>query len=76
MGLIRRNKKGSDTILQNSEKWELINESGQSVRSDIDFTQMEVPKIAPENLQETAEEMGPNEGEIKVATKEEESTPK
>ncbi len=76
MGLIRRNKKGSDTILQNSEKWELINESGQSVRSDIDFTQMEVPKIAPENLQETADEMVPNEGDIKVSTKEEESTPK
>lgn len=74
MGLIRRNKKGSDTILQNSERWELINDSGQSVRSDIDFTQMEVPKIAPENLQETADEMVPNEGDIKVSTKEEEST--
>lgn len=76
MGLIRRNKKGSDTILQNSEKWELMNESGQSVRSDIDFTQFEVPKIAPENLQETADEVVPDEESIKASTIEEESTPK
>lgn len=76
MGLIRRNKKGSDTILQNSVKWELMNESGQSVRSDIDFTQFEVPKIAPENLQETADEVVPDEESIKASTIEEESTPK
>lgn len=76
MGLIRRNKKGSDTILQNSEKWELMNESGQYVRSEIDFTQFEVPKIAPENLQETADEVVPDEESIKASTIEEESTPK
>mgnify|MGYP002856436067 FL=1 len=60
MGLIRRNKKGSDTIVQNSNQWELMNESGQTVRSDIDFTQIEVPKIAQENLQETADEVVPD----------------
>lgn len=60
MGLIRRNKKGSDTIVQNSDKWELMNEGGQAVRADIDFTQLEVPKIAPENLKETADEVVPN----------------
>ena len=60
MGLIRRNKKGSDTIVQNSDKWELMNEEGQAVRADIDFTQLEVPKIAPENLKETADEVVPN----------------
>ena len=60
MGLIRRNKKGSDTIVQNSDRWELMNEEGQAVRADIDFTQLEVPKIAPENLKETADEVVPN----------------
>ena len=67
MGLIRRNKKGSDTIVQNSNQWELMNESGQTVRSDIDFTQLVVPKIAPENLQETADEVVPDKEEIKAS---------
>ena len=60
MGLIRRNKKGSDTIVQNSDRWELMNDGGQAVRADIDFTQLEVPKIAPENLKETADEVVPH----------------
>lgn len=67
MGLIRRNKKGSDTILQNSDKWELMSDSGQVVRSDIDFTQMEVPKIASENLQETADEVVTNFDDSKAS---------
>ena len=75
MGIIRRNKKGSDTILQNSDKWELMNESGQTVRSDIDFTKMEVPKIAHENLQETADDIVPDQGDTTPSTPVEE-TPK
>lgn len=75
MGIFRRNKKGSDTILQNSDKWELMNESGQTVRSDIDFTKMEVPKIAHENLQETADNMVPDQGDTTPSTPVEE-TPK
>lgn len=66
MGIIRRNKKGSDTIVQNSNQWELMNESGQTVRSDIDFTQLVMPKIAQENLQETADEVVPDIDDTKA----------
>lgn len=55
MGLIRRNKKGSDTIVQNSQQWEFVNDGTQVSRSDIDFTQLNIPQIAPENLQENAD---------------------
>ena len=55
MAISRRFKKGSDTLLQNSDKqWELIGESTPTVHSQYDFTQMEVPKIPVENLQEQA----------------------
>ena len=53
MAISRRFKKGSDSILQTTDKqWSIINEGTQSVRSDYDFTQMEIPKIPIENLQE------------------------
>ncbi len=54
MAINRRFKKGSDSILQNSDKWNLIDESTQSVRSEYDFTQMEIPKLQAEDLQEEA----------------------
>ena len=55
MGITRRFKKGSDSLLQNSDKqWELIGESTPTVRSQYDFTQMEIPKVPVENLQEQA----------------------
>ena len=54
MSINRRFKKGSDSILQNSDKWNLIDESTQSVRSEYDFTQMEIPKLQAEDLQEEA----------------------
>lgn len=42
-------------MLQNSDKqWELICESTPTVRSQYDFTQMEIPKVPVENLQEQA----------------------
>ena len=42
-------------MLQNSDKqWELIGESTPTVRSQYDFTQMEIPKVPVENLQEQA----------------------
>lgn len=75
MGLIRRNKKGSDTIVQNSNQWELLDKSGQTVRSDIDFTKIDVPQIAPETLQETADEVVPNDEPTTVPTPED-NTPK
>jgi lipopolysaccharide export system permease protein len=53
MALTRRFKKGSDSILQNSDKqWSLVGESTQSVRSDYDFTQIEIQKLQAEDLQE------------------------
>lgn len=53
MAVRRRFKKGSDSILQNAgSQWEFIGEGTQDVRSQYDFTQMEIPKIAPQNLQE------------------------
>ena len=56
MGITRRFKKGSDSLLQNSDKqWQLMGESTQAVRSDYDFTQLEIPKIKAENLQEQPE---------------------
>ncbi len=54
MGITRRFKKGSDSILQNSDKqWEMVNEGTSSVRSDYDFTQIEIPKVDSQNLQES-----------------------
>ena len=49
MGLIRRNKKGSDSIIQNSQQWDLLEEGTQSVRSEYDFSQFKIPQ-APEQL--------------------------
>lgn len=67
MGLIRRYNKGSDSIVQNSKsQWELIDESAQASRSDYDFTQQEIPKIAHENLQETSDLVVPLESEEPV----------
>lgn len=60
MGLIRRNKKGSDSIIQNSDKWEILDDGTQATRSDIDFTQIEIPQDSPKNLQEVASEVVPN----------------
>jgi len=55
MALQRRFKKGSDSIVQNADsQWEFVDKSAQQVRSEYDFTQMEIPKIASENLQEDA----------------------
>ncbi len=54
MGITRRFKKGSDSIVQNgNDQWEMINEGTNAVRSDYDFTQMEIPKAAPQVLQES-----------------------
>lgn len=56
MGITRRFKKGSDSLLQNNDKqWELINEGTSSVRSDYDFTQMVIPKLQAEDFRETAD---------------------
>lgn len=64
MGLVRRYKKGSDSIVQNSKsQWELMDESAQASRSEYDFTQFEIPQVAPENLQETSELVVPLESE-------------
>ena len=60
MGLIRRNKKGSDSIIQNSDKWEIFDDGTQATRSDIDFTQIEIPQDSPKNLQEVASEVVPD----------------
>ena len=60
MGLIRRNKKGSDSIIQNSDKWEILDDGTQATRSDIDFTQIEIPQDSPKNLQEVASEVVPD----------------
>lgn len=60
MGLIRRNKKGSDSIIQNSDKWEILDDDTQATRSDIDFTQIEIPQDSPKNLQEVASEVVPD----------------
>ena len=49
MGIIRRNKKGSDSIIQNSQKWNLFEEGTQSVRSEYDFSQFQIQQ-APEQL--------------------------
>jgi len=54
MGLIRRNKKGSDSIVQSRQQWEFVDDGTQVSRDDIDFTQLDVQQIAPENLQEDA----------------------
>ncbi len=60
MGITRRFKKGSDSLLQNNDKqWELINEGTSSVRSDYDFTQMVIPKLQAEDFQETADLIPP-----------------
>ena len=54
MGITRRFKKGSDSLLQNNDKqWELINEGTSSVRSDYDFTQMVIPQTPAEDLQQS-----------------------
>ena len=80
MGLIRRNKKGSDSIVQNSNQWEILNNEGdQSVRSDIDFTQIKVPQLSPIDMQETASEVVPDNEETQKPTtvdKEEKKTRK
>ena len=69
MSLIRRNKKGSDSIVQNSNQWEILNSEGeQVVRSDIDFTQIKVPQLAPEEMQETATEVVPSQEEPQPST--------
>ena len=60
MGLIRRNKKGSDSIIQNSDKWEILDDGTQATRSDIDFTQIEIPQDSSKNLQEVASEVVPD----------------
>ncbi len=60
MGLIRRNKKGSDSIIQNSDKWEILDDGTQATRSDIDFTQIEIPQDSPKNLQEVASDVVPD----------------
>lgn len=61
MGITRRFKKGSDSILLNSDKqWSLVEEGTQTVRSDYDFTQLEIAKIKAENLQETADLVVPD----------------
>ena len=57
MGLIRRNKKGSDSIVQNSQQWLFENDGTQAIRSDYDFTQMVIPPIPQENLQESDTEV-------------------
>lgn len=57
MGLIRRNKKGSDSIVQNSQQWLFENDGTQASRSDYDFTQMVIPPIPQENLQESDTEV-------------------
>ena len=49
MGIIRRNTKGSDSIIQNSQKWNLLEEGTQSVRSEYDFSQFQIQQ-APEQL--------------------------
>lgn len=62
MAITRRFKKGSDSILRNSDKpWSMVDEGTQSVRSDYDFTQLEIPKIKAENLQETVDLVVPPE---------------
>ena len=50
MGLIRRNKKGSDSIIQNTDKWEMVNEGVNSTRSDIDFTKIDIPQADSHNM--------------------------
>ncbi len=52
MALTRRFKKGSDSILQNSKQWGLVEESTNDVRSEYDFTQMVIPQAPVENLQQ------------------------
>lgn len=62
MAITRRFKKGSDSILRNSDKpWSMVDEGTQAVRSDYDFTQLEIPKIKAENLQETVDLVAPPE---------------
>ncbi len=62
MAITRRFKKGSDSILRNSDKpWSMVDEGTQAVRSDYDFTQLEIPKIKAENLQETVDLVVPPE---------------
>ena len=59
MALLRRFKKGSDSIVQDASKdWELINEGANGASSDIDFTKLEIPKVDPHNLQEEATATG------------------
>lgn len=61
MALTRRFKRGSDSLLQNSNKnWELVDENTGEVRSQYDFTQFEVPQVAPQNLQEEASQIVPD----------------
>lgn len=61
MALTRRFKKGSDSLLQNSDKnWEFVEESAGEVRSQYDFTQIEIPQVAPQNLQEEATQIVPD----------------
>lgn len=57
MGVIRKNKKGSDSIVQNSQQWTFENDGTQASRSDYDFTQMVIPPIPQENLQESDTEV-------------------
>ncbi len=53
MALTRRFKKGSDSILQNSKQWGLVEESTNDVRSEYDFTQMVIPQAPAEDLQQS-----------------------
>ena len=59
MGLIRRNKKGSDSIIQNTDKWEMVNEGVNNTRSDIDFTKIDIPQADSHNMQEEATALAP-----------------
>lgn len=59
MGLIRRNKKGSDSIIQNTDKWEMVNEGVNNTRSDIDFTKVDIPQADSHNMQEEATALVP-----------------
>lgn len=59
MGLIKRNKKGSDSIIQNTDKWEMVNEGVNNTRSDIDFTKIDIPQVDSHNMQEEATSLAP-----------------
>lgn len=53
--------------MRNSDKpWSMVDEGTQAVRSDYDFTQLEIPKIKAENLQETVDLVVPPEASPSV----------